>query len=501
MNRTRVAFVAATAISMFFGCCASAQTNASSVQTDPATESHIQHIISGILPPVLVKGEPIPKKTLAERMAELHVPGISIAYIHDGRIAWARGFGVTKIGGPPVTTDTLFQAGSISKPVTAMAALHLVQAGKLDLDTDVNQYLKSWKVPDNEYTQQKKVTLRELLTHTAGMTVHGFDGYASGTPVPTLIQVLNGESPANSPPIRVDTAPGTIMRYSGGGYVVIQQMLDDVTGEAFPVFLSSTVLAPIGMTRSTFEQPLPAQQLARTATPYDSKGNEVQGGPHIYPEMAPAGLWTTPTDLALFAIEIQKSLSGKSNRVLSKGMTAEMLTPAKVGGWGLGLGLDDSPEHPRFGHNGADEGFQSDLIAYDDGDGVVVMANSDNGVQLANDIERSIATEYGWPEFQPKEHTVIALDADSARALLGQYEAQANKVVITITLEGDQLYVRYGETPKLAVYPESKSQVFLKDQDVEISFEMGADGHAVEATVHQNGAVGNSFTRINANTP
>jgi CubicO group peptidase (beta-lactamase class C family) len=245
---------------------------------------------------VITKGEPTVTTKLADRMAALHVPGVSIAVIHYGKIEWARGFGVTRLGGPAVTPDTLFQAASISKPVTAMAVLHLVESGKLNLDADVNQYLKTWKVPANTFTEKTKVTLRELLSHTAGMTVHGFPGYASGSPLPTLVQVLNGEKPANTPAIIVDATPGTNWRYSGGGFVVTQLLLQDVTGQPFPKLLHDTVLAPVGMTRSTYEQPLPQNRMAEAAMAYRRDGEPVPGGPHVYPEMAPAGLWTTPSD-------------------------------------------------------------------------------------------------------------------------------------------------------------------------------------------------------------
>lgn len=186
----------------------------------PVIEERIQRIQENLLPAVSVNGETPQKSSLADRMFEMHVPGVSIAVIHDGKIDWARGFGVAKIGGLPVTPGTLFQAASISKPVTAMAVLHLVESGKLDLDRDVNQYLKSWKIPDNEFVEHSNVTICRLLSHTAGMTVHGFAGYASGDPLPSLIDVLNGEAPANSLPIIVDTMPGKIMRYSGGVRVV-----------------------------------------------------------------------------------------------------------------------------------------------------------------------------------------------------------------------------------------------------------------------------------------
>jgi CubicO group peptidase (beta-lactamase class C family) len=244
---------------------------------------------------------------------ELHVLGVSITVIHNGEIEWSRGFGVTRVGGPAVTPDTLFQAASISKPVTAMAVLHLVGSGKLDLDADVNQYLKAWKVPTNKFTETSKVTLRELLTHTAGMTVHGFPGYASDSALPTVVQVLNGEKPANTPAILVDTIPGSDWRYSGGGFVVTQVLLQDVTCKAFSTLMHDVVLGPIGMSRSTYEQPLPQNRMAEAAIPYQQDGQPVPGGPHVYPEMAPAGLWTTPSDLARFAIEVQKALAGKSN--------------------------------------------------------------------------------------------------------------------------------------------------------------------------------------------
>ncbi len=216
------------------------------------TDTHTtieQRIQDSLLPPVLINGRSLSSQTrkLADRMQELHVPGASVAVIHQGKIERAQGFGVTKAGGAAVTSETLFQAASISKPVTAMAVLRLVESGKLNLDHDVNEYLKTWKVPENEFTDKKKVTLRELLSHTAGTTVHGFGGYASGEQLPTLVQVLNGEKPANSPPIRVDVEPATIWRYSGGGYVITQQLLEDVAGKPFPQIMHELVLDPIGM--------------------------------------------------------------------------------------------------------------------------------------------------------------------------------------------------------------------------------------------------------------
>lgn len=221
-------------------------------------------------------------------MSAYRVPGVSIAIIHNGSIEWAQGFGAAQVGGGPVTTETLFQAGSISKPVAAMAALHLVEKGTLALDSDVNQALTSWKIPASAAAPGAVVTLRELLSHTAGLTVHGFPGYAAGTPIPTLVQVLDGEKPANTAPVRLEAAPGSRWKYSGGGYTVMQQLLLDVSHQPFPKLMHDTVLAPIGMTRSTYEQPLPTELRSGAATPYKANGAPVEGGFHIYPEMAAA---------------------------------------------------------------------------------------------------------------------------------------------------------------------------------------------------------------------
>ena len=248
------------------------------------------------------------------------------------------------LGGAPVTAETLFQAGSISKPVSAMAALRLVQEGKLSLDSDVNQALTSWKIPPSAAAPGAEITLRQLLTHTVGFTVQGFPGYAAGAPAPTLVQILNGEKPANTDPVRLEAPPGSHWKYSGGGYAVMQQLLIDLSGQPFSKLLRDTVLAPIGMTRSTYEQPLPVELRSGAATAYNSDGAPVEGGFHTYPEMAVAGLWTTPTNLARYAIEIQRSLGGDANHVLSAEMTR--LLVAGQGNYGLGPLIDGSPEDP-----------------------------------------------------------------------------------------------------------------------------------------------------------
>jgi hypothetical protein len=365
-----------------------------------------------------------------------------------------------------------------------MAVLRLVQSGKIGLDTDVNEYLKTWKLPANAFTERAKVTVRELLTHTAGLTVHGFAGYASDAPLPTLVQVLNGEKPANSAPIRVNTDPGTIWRYSGGGYVIAQQLVQDVTGEPFAKLMKDTVLGPIGMAKSTYEQPLPKNRLTEVAMPYRGDGQPVPGGPHVYPEMAPAGLWTTPSDLAKYAIEVQRSLAGSSNRVLSAAMVRQMLTPG-LNHQGLGPGLGGSAKHPYFTHGGANEGYRCDLVAYENGDGAVIMTNSDSGGQVAAELLRSVAREYGWPDFQPAEHSVTKVDPKVLDAYVGTY--QGSRSTFTITREGDQLFGQLGGPRKVPLFAESERQFFQKDFDAQIAFEIDSEGKATQLVFHVNG--------------
>ena len=339
--------------------------------------------------------EPL-RLSLAQLMELYKVPALSVAVIDDFKIAWAKGYGTIGEGSTaPVTTKTLFQAGSISKPVAATGALHLVEHGKLSLDEDVNVKLKTWKVPQNEFTQEQKVTLRRLMSHTGGLTVHGFPGYDVDEKIPTLVQIFNGEKPANTAPIRVDVVPGTLGRYSGGGVTIEQQLMMDVTGKAFPELMRETVLDKIGMTDSSYEQPLPPARAAMTAIGTYSDGRPVHGKWHVYPEMAAAGLWTTPTDLAKFAIETANSRRGKSNRVLSQKMTEEMLTPVMDG---AGLGFFVEKENPgQFGHDGADEGFQAILTMNSEtGEGVAMMMDSDNGIGMASYVLRRVAQEYAW---------------------------------------------------------------------------------------------------------
>ena len=462
--------------------------------SDPAVEAHIERLEAGLQPPVIVRGETPALTSLAKRMEELKVPGMSVAVIRQGQVEWARGFGVQEIGGAPVTPDTLFQAASISKPVFALGVLRLVEQGKLDLDQDVNQYLKGWKLPQNEYTRAKKVTLRGILSHSAGLTVHGFAGYESGEALPSVPQILDGAKPANSPAIRVDVVPGTLYRYSGGGYVLAQQLLVDVTGIPTPKYLHDAVLAPLGMSHSTFEQPLPASRRNEVALPYRSNGAPVKGGPHVYPEMAPAGLWTTPTDLAHYAIGVQQMLAGKSKSVISASMARTMLTPVR-GNHGLGPMTGGPPSHRLFTHSGGNEGYRCNLIAYENGDGFVVMTNGDNGGTLMDEVLRTVAFEYHWQELAPPERAIAKVSPAKLDRFVGAYEG-AHSAPLIVRREGDRLVgaIR-GENP-LELFPLSDHELFAKQYDVRIGFQLDDSGH-VRSAAWKTGSGGDlAFNRM-----
>jgi CubicO group peptidase (beta-lactamase class C family) len=427
-SRCFTLFILLSTVTLVLILCAAVRPNPMPQQTSSELAARIQRVENGFPPIPFSETEPPLQLSLEQLMQIYKVPGLSVVVVDNFKIAWAKGYGVTEPGSHnPVTIHTLFQAGSISKPVAATGTLSLVQQGKLSLDENVNDKLKSWQVPDNEFTKDKdqKVTLRRILSHSAGLTVHGFPGYAADAPIPTLVQIFNGEPPANTKPVRVDTVPGTKFIYSGGGITIEQQLLIDVTGKPFPQFMREAVLDKIGMADSTYEQPLPPTRAAMAATATHADGISVPGKWHIYPEMAAAGLWTTASDLARFGIEIALSKQGKANHVLSEATTREMLKP-QIDQVGLGFFLGQYKNPEEFGHNGDDEGFKAVLIMFaDSGKGVAIMVNSDNGLILANYLVQSVAKEYGW-NYTPEQVNAVDLlmliaDLKGPQATLARY--------------------------------------------------------------------------------
>ncbi|WP_294322190.1 serine hydrolase domain-containing protein [uncultured Sphingomonas sp.] len=402
-------------------------------------DARVRRIMANLRLPVQVPGERA--STLGERMRAYGVPGVSVAVIHRGRIAWARGWGVRDAATcAPVTPDTMFQAASISKVVTAMLALRLVEQGKIALDNDINTALRSWHLPPDAKLAPRGVTLRQLLSHTAGLGVHGFAGYATGAPLPSTVQILEGSSPANSEAVRSTLPAGGQWRYSGGGYVVTQLALSDVSGLSFARLADRDILRPLRMAHSTFSL-TSAPTIHSDLAFGHANGQPIAGNYHVYPELGPAGLWTTARDLARLLIDVQASAQGRPGHRLSPAMTATMLTPVR-GNWGLGPMLYTDGAR-RFGHDGVNEGYQSSMVAYADrGDGIAILTNGGQGRRLMDEIVRAVATEYGWSEIAAPAATEQQLSAAALSKRAGRFDG--GDLSVTFEARKDGLYAHTG---------------------------------------------------------
>jgi CubicO group peptidase (beta-lactamase class C family) len=384
--------------------------------------ARIDRVIADLRPQVPCRPPQRSVRTLGDRMTELYTPGVSVAVVDNFEVAWARGFGIRKMGErAAVQPDTPFQAGSISKPVFALAVMRLGQDKRIDLDADIRTYLKSWQLPEGDDGWAPRVNVRQLLSHTAGTTVHGFPGYPAGGAWPSLAQILDGAYPANTPPIFVDLIPGMQFRYSGGGTTVAQLAVTDLVGLSFPDLMRELVLAPVGMADSDYKQP-PSSRLAdRAAVGHPLNGVPIPERWHVYPEMGAAGLWTTACDLARLGAALMRGLRGEVTGLgLSRDNLAAMLRPQlpdqTKGSEFVGLGwfCEGEGDAFRFGHAGGIHGFLADLRLYPaTGQGAAVMINSNHGRSLMEELFHSIEREYGWPTMaQATSDTSIATHVD-----------------------------------------------------------------------------------------
>ena len=337
--------------------------------------------------------------TVAELMEEFGVPGVSVAVIQDFKIHWAKAYGVADVEtGQLVDIETMFQAASISKPVAAMGVLRAVQDGLFSLDDDINDILDSWTLDGREFTRNRPVTPRTLTSHTSGLgDGFGFPGYDPEQPLPTTVQILEGHELSNVGSVFMEREPLTFYEYSGGGVTVMELALSDVRRRPFVDVLQEGVLAPIGMTRSSYAQPISPEHNQNAARAHDNNGESRGPKWHVYPEHAAAGLWTTPTDLARLIIEVQRSARGESNRVLSQSMIQEMLNPVGVGPFAVGFTVSKVGEGWYFSHGGSNWGFRALMLAHKvKGYGLVVMTNADQGSTVINEISRRIQYTYNW---------------------------------------------------------------------------------------------------------
>lgn len=392
-------------------------------------------VVNRLQRPVQVEGEPVVYRTLQSRMERLHVPAVSIAVFDGHQLAWAKGFG-------GVGASTKFPANSISKAVTATATMRLVAEGKLSLDVDVNSLIHLWKVPENEFTTTQKVTLRRLLSHSAGTNMHAVKSVNVGEKVPTLEEILSE--------VRVEAIPGTEFRYSGGGVLIEQLVLEETTGRAFPELMKELVLVPFDMRDSEFT----AKPNVPSVTPHDAKGDELPTT--IHPQLAADGLWSTPTDLLKWANSVPPA----------------MLTMQKAP-MGLGVFLSGEGAAFRFGHEGSDDGFHSEVVFFPStGQGAAVMTNGAGGHALIREVLLAIAAEYRWPGFAAEQVKAGALNASAVGVYATKYEDF--DLVVTVTRDGERLHV---EVPLLAidsdaVFTDAKTLVLLDSGD---AITVGAD--------------------------
>jgi CubicO group peptidase (beta-lactamase class C family) len=465
-------------------CLTNSCTFAQQPTYSAAIEQRIKQVESNLGEAIKTDDKPI---LLLERMKEYKVPGLSIAVIKDYKIEWARGYGFAdKEKAKKVTVETLFQAASISKSVNATGVLRLAQEKKIDLDRDINTYLKTWKFPYDTAKGKKTITLKHILSHTAGTSVHGFRGYATGENIPTIVQILNGEAPANSQPIRSMFDAGTRVQYSGGGTTISQLIVMDVTGLRYDAYMQKNVLAPLGMKNSFYSVPPPADKIGFLSAAYRGDGTAIKGGYHSYPENAAASLWTTPTDLAHFIIEIQLASKGKSKKVLSQQTAQLMLTPV-MNNAALGVWIKSDGNEKYFGHDGANEGFRSTYFgSIDGGNGVVVMVNSDNGAILS-EVVNSVATVYGWKDFyKPVIRKTVVVPAEMLDTYVGEYEL-APEFKIEIKRDGALLLAKATNQPEIKLYAEEQSRFFIKEVEATIDFVKDEGGKVSKLILHQNG--------------
>ncbi len=454
-------------------------------------EERIGRIITNLRPKGVLPNQYGPPQNLSDRMMLEQIPGLSVAVVSGGEIEWARGFGVKEYGKHgPVTTETLFEAASITKTIFTVALMKLVNEGVLDLDEDVNNYLKSWRVPKND-SWQPIVTLRQILSHTAGLNIHGVVGYARGDSIPTLVQVLNGEPPSIQPPIIVDGIPGLQNRYSTGGYAIAEQVVIDVTGRSVAELVREIVLEPLEMAHSSMDEPLPSRFDRLMATGHTWSRQPIKGKWSAH-TLGVSRLRTTPSDLARLGIEFQRALQGKPTKVISNASAMQMLNPPIGNEWGLGLRIAGEEDSIRFWMTGSSFGFVAMWIFYRDiGKGAVVMNNFDWGDLFLYEVTRAVAGEYAWPDYsdtlQPKDKSPVRVSSESLSLYAGRYVTSDSKC-FEVEVANGHLVIQPPQQHPLQLFAESATQFYTTAANFRVIFEKTVNGEIEGLVIRQSGS-------------
>jgi len=377
---------------------------------------------------------------LQERMAHFKVKGLSMAVVQNYKVIWAKGYGwADEKEKRRVTTATLFKPGSISKSLNAVGILKLAQNGQLDLYKDINEYLRSWKFPYDSLSRGKKITLANLLSHTGGLSVYGgFPGYDIKAKIPTIPQVLDGTAPANTPPVRSLFEPGLQFQYSGGGTIVAQLVITDVTNRSYEQFMYDSVLKPLGMIHSFYSAAPPTKgNLNKMAMGYTRKGTEVEATFRVYPEQAPLGLWTTPTELGNYLVETQLAYKGQSSKVLNQEKARLHLTPYIDGSSAMGVFIGERNGEKYFFHDAANEGYRGLFYgSVEGGNGIIVFVNSDDG-DIILELLNSVASVYNWKGFdKPVTVNTIKIPEPLKQQYVGVYLYDGIIAEVTKKLDG-----------------------------------------------------------------
>ncbi|HWW57968.1 MAG TPA: serine hydrolase [Sphingopyxis sp.] len=449
-----------------------------------------ERLAQHLLPVVRVEGEDL-RYAIDDRLAAYDCPGVSVAVIENGELAWAAGYGRIEPGGAAVDADTLFAGASISKPVTAMIALRLVERGLLRLDEDINGQLTSWKLPENALTREVPVTLRMLLGHRAGTTVHGFGGTFGPHEMPTVHDILEGRAPARNEPVRVDKLPGGDARYSGGGTTIVQLMIEEATGKSFAEVAQEEIFEPLGMTRSTFARPLPGALQANAAVGYEN-GEVIPYRYSSTASLAAGGIWTTASDYARFLIAARDAARGGRPDLLGGELAREMMRREGTNEFGLGWSLVGEGDERRFGHGGSNPGYQCESFLYEgSGKGAVVMTNSESGLIFYWEVFNGIADLYGWPGFLQPPKRIMTIPPSDFALYTGDFD-----IVSGVEMPLLRMFVSDGrlrsEIPGMRagvqdVLLDDRGRMFNRNSPFESELVRDADGRVVEIVAYVGG--------------
>lgn len=367
------------------------------------------------------------KNGTAEMMSRYNLKGLSVAVFENYNIIWTNQWGIKAAdSGEKIDSNTAFSTASISKPMVAIVCAILEEKGLINLNAPIAQYLKSWQMPGSGFTKTTAVTWKHLLSHTAGTSQGGFEDYYQGDSIPTIVESLQGKLlPRSKKPIEFLFKPETNWQYSGGGYVIIQCALEDHFKKPLAQIVKEQLLDPLHLQHSTMIQPNENGFLTNIAKVHSSNGKIIRTGIPITPQVAPSGLWSTPTDLALIAIEMQKALNGKG-KVISKTVAdkvTNIVTMKGPRGWSYGwqrsLGYGNLD---WFSHDGSNTGTGGDLLAtMKNGNGIAVLANGDkpNRLPVMAYIEKEVITKLNWTK--PLKTNSIKIPSELKNAIKGYY--------------------------------------------------------------------------------